>query len=308
MKNLCAQPFYIRRPKEKINLRFRAGKGTIITHRPAWAWNCKDKNMFKSVTSGIIPAIILLSSFAANSYADTKASEKKQTIRIASFNIENGTAVKHDFSVIAKDILENKIDIVGIQEVDKMATRSKKQDTIKLIAEATGYPYYYYTPCIDLQGGKYGTAILSKYPICDTGSTYLESDGHEQRMLGHVWVDVNGVCFDFFNTHLSYEEDATRTKQFGTIAEQTARTRNFIVTGDFNTANFKEFTVIKGTKLVNNETNLIQSHPEAGPIDNIVYSTNFFTFKGSKRVDSASHSDHYMIWADFEIPAKKAKK
>ena len=86
------------------------------------------------------------------------------------------------------------------------------RNTLKILAEKAGYEYYYFCKAIDYQGGEYGTAIMSKYPIksFEVIPLYGE-DGIERRAMGHAVIDVNGTEIDYINTHLSYEK--TRTNQ-----------------------------------------------------------------------------------------------
>ena len=58
-----------------------------------------------------------------NAPAGTKSN--KVTLRVGTFNIQNGGGVGHDFSVLAQDILDQKLDVVGLQEVDMFTSRNK---------------------------------------------------------------------------------------------------------------------------------------------------------------------------------------
>lgn len=221
------------------------------------------------------------------------------TLRIGSYNIKHGADANLSMSTIANVIKSQNLDIVGIQEVDYKTTRSRKIDQPAKLAEAAGMPYYVFVRAIDYQGGQYGTLILSKYPIISSEVIPLESWDKEARSLGHAVIDVNGVQIDFFNTHLSYEDKTLRGLQFAEVAEKTKGCENFILTGDFNTADFSEFTVIGGN-LINNSS---RSYPTFASsqksIDNIVYSDSFK--ESASGYVSESYSDHYMLWAEFEM-------
>ena len=257
--------------------------------------------------SGLLSILMLLSPFSpiSNNRRNSKTEENRMSIRVATYNIHNGGDVDYDFGVIAKDILDNNIDIIGIQEVDTKTNRNKRQITMKILSELTGYEYYKTTSCIDFDGGTYGTGILSKYPIDSYTSVVLDSDCHEQRMLGHAVISVDGTLIDFYNTHLTWESTETRLKQFDQIGEITSKNKYFIVTGDFNTDEFSEFEVIRNSKLVNNEDTRMVSCGGDGAIDNIVYSKPF-KVKSYGMYDEVKHSDHKMVWAElsFVIPEK----
>ena len=219
------------------------------------------------------------------------------TLRVGSYNIKNGGDVNHDMSIIAEDIKALDLDIIGLQEVDIKTNRAKKLDTLKLLAEATGYEYYQFAKAIDFQGGGYGTAILSRYPIVNYETVALDTaSGYEARACGHARIEVNGVEIDFFNTHLSYEKKELRDVQFAQLADLAVPCRGYIVTGDFNTANLNEFKVFTDSELVN-EGKYATFPSSSSAIDNIVLES------GWKITDSGmvatKHSDHNLLWAEI---------
>ena len=233
--------------------------------------------------------------------------EKTIGLRIGSYNIANGREVGHDMSVLAQDIIDNELDIVGLQEVDRLASRSKFIDTAKVLSELTGLEYYYYTKAIDLAGdevkygqkGEYGTCILSRYPIIESESIPLFSGGKEQRMISHVKINVNGISLDFINTHLSYELAEIRQKQFETLAEKVADMQYCIVTGDFNISSFDDFAPVDFlTKACTAQGKPVTFPKSKTTIDNILFSEEFTLVSRASVVND--HSDHYMLWADLE--------
>ena len=222
-----------------------------------------------------------------------------KTIRIGSYNIKHGADANLNLTTIANVIKAQNLDIVGIQEVDLRTRRSNGMDQPRILANAAEMPYYVFVRGIDYQGGQYGTLILSKYPILSSEVIPLESWDKEGRALGHAVIDIDGFQFDFFNTHLSYEDKALRQIQFFEVSEKTDLCKNFILTGDFNTADFNEFTVL-GANLINNVGRWYPTFPGGNSaIDNIVYTDCFKEISSGTVTDS--HSDHYMLWAEFEI-------
>ncbi len=240
--------------------------------------------------------------------SETTQSTKEITLRVGTYNVAHGREIDgFDMRIIAEDILEHKLDIVGIQEVDKYAVRSNGLDMMKLLSEYTGYEYYTFTKAITIAGdfatykehGSYGTGILSKYPISDFNSLKLTSGELEQRAVGYADITVDGYTFTFFNTHLSYEDKEFRTKQFSELAELIGHKREWILTADFNTQDLDEFECF-------GEVNSLQkiqryvSHPsDSLAIDNIVFSNNF-KYKDSG-MDDTSHSDHNLLWGEFSV-------
>lgn len=220
------------------------------------------------------------------------------TLTIGSYNIANGKNYKH-IKNIGTDIMEKELDIVGLQEVDQKVLRTGRMDSLKLLSESSGLQYYAFFKAIDLQGGEYGVAVLSRYPIVETHRTELYSGDKEQRVLGHAVIDVNGTLINFFVTHLSFESKALRDAQYATIAEKTSELDNFIITGDFNTSNFDEYAPIKNADMVNSSKYSIKTFPNPDPtssIDNIVFSKDNWTFEKPK-VRANGNSDHCMLYA-----------
>ena len=275
-----------------------------------------------------LAALILIAIFALGAFAScsddvttspettaetTAKSEPTPTpktvkLRIGSYNIANGKKVNHDLSIIAQDIIDNKLDIVGLQEVDRFASRSKFIDTAKDLAELTGLEYYYYTKAINIAGneakygtkGEYGTCILSRYPITSSESIPLYSGGKEQRMLSCVEIDVDGTTINFVNTHLSYELAEIRQKQFETLAEKVADMQYCIVTGDFNISSFDDFAPVDFLSKACTEHGKPITFPESKTtIDNILFSEEFTLVKRDSV--ASDHSDHYMLWAELEF-------
>lgn len=221
-------------------------------------------------------------------------------IRVGSYNIRNGLDVKHDFAVIAKDIVDMQLDICGLQEVDNNTSRNNMQDTMALLSYHTGYKYYRYTKTIDFCGGEYGTAIISKHPITDFETFGLSCAGYENRMLAHAAIDIGGKGIDFFNTHLSFENSDIQLMQFGEVASHFNACERAVLTGDFNTDKFDRFGVFEGTAL-NNRQNILLSFEHRAAIDNIVVSRSGVIKSGGMPSEMPDHSDHRMIYADIEF-------
>ena len=233
------------------------------------------------------------------------------TLKIGSFNIGNGSFVGHDLSVLANDITSQGLDIVGLQEVDRLANRSKNLDIMAELSRLTGYEYYYFAKAIDLPGnipeygqdGEYGIGILSKYPIVESECYALESNGREQRMLARATIQVGEKTVNFFNTHLSFEDDKVRAGQIEQIDGIMWEYSRCILTGDFNMRSYRELEVIAGITQVCNDDNAIETYTKddwnTKCIDNICYSSAYELVDSYANVNN--HSDHYMLVAEFNI-------
>ena len=228
--------------------------------------------------------------------------EKVVKLKIGSYNIKNGALVDHDFEILANDILDNDLDIVGFQEVDQNSERNKFQDTMDLLGEETGY-HYYFAPAIPYSTGYYGNGLLSKYPIvsCETINITVFDPNEEARCLLHAKIDVGGTILDFFVTHLN---SSTAEKALKEINEHTSESEMFVLAGDYNYSNFDFFKkTFKNAQLAH--TTL---HTTGGghQFDNFVLSKSI-KCENTKVVDT-QHSDHYLLISDitikFEVESK----
>ncbi len=242
----------------------------------------------------------------------TETTSSSVSLRVGTYNIQNGGGVGHDFSILAQDILDQGLDIVGLQEVDMLTNRNGGKDTMAELAKATGYEYYGYTKNFDFDGGGYGTGILSRYPITSYEAVLLPRVSGEQRGYGHAVINVDGVQLDFINTHLDWPNKADRTEQFKVLKELMEKSQNAILVGDLNTEDPAEYRVpfpycSFANGLKGDDDYLITNH-EDGAIDNIIISNANVTMKQVQLVDTTSnrHSDHNMLWADVEISREDA--
>lgn len=90
------------------------------------------------------------------------------TLRILTYNIYHGEATDGsiDMDLFASIINEVKPDLVALQEVDKNAKRTGVIDITKELSERTGLKGHF-VKHRDFQGGEYGNAILSRFPVKD---------------------------------------------------------------------------------------------------------------------------------------------
>ena len=225
----------------------------------------------------------------------TQAPEKYAfELNFGSYNIANGRDVGHDLTLIGEDIKDKGLDIVGLQEVDQFVPRSKNQDSIKILSESSGLPYYCFFKAIDLSGGEYGLGVLSRYPIVESESMQLYSEGNEQRILARTLIDVEGEQINFFVTHLSYESAELHATQTATVIEELKKYEGFVLTGDFNTTSFEVYYVDNKLGAVNNGAYKVPTF-ENDTIDNVIYDKSAWKFDKPKSLING-HSDHNMLY------------
>lgn len=161
------------------------------------------------------------------------------SLRVMTYNIKNGDVVKHDLSQIANVLKASTPDVVGLEEVDDGTTRSLGKHEATEIAQLAGMPYSYFAPNFAYQGGQYGLAILSKYPLANTEVVRLDDhtqdvNGYEPRIAAIADVQAKGHSFTFVTVHASLhaEEHALNAQRI--LAGLGARAAHAYVVGDFN--------------------------------------------------------------------------
>ena len=137
-------------------------------------------------------------------------SSEPATVRLLTFNIHHGRGADDDIDLtrIAKTIKASRADLVALQEVDRGAGRSQEQDQSLKLSELTGLNHAF-GKAIDFDGGQYGVAVLSRYPIASSKTLPLPSSkDREQRVALEVRVPVPEFSpLIFVCTHLDHHSD-----------------------------------------------------------------------------------------------------
>lgn len=229
-------------------------------------------------------------------------------ITIATYNICHGHYAGYDWDKIASLIREAGADLVGFQEIDMFTNRTGGLDTVTELTRATGMPHALFIPAMDYDGGQYGTAILSRYPIVASGVLPLSSAQYEPRAFGWITAELgDGNALALLNTHLSVESRDQQDIQFRILADwMKAHIPDgvpAVLTGDFNTEDFDAFTPVTslGYALVNHtshEYKTFRGNPVA--IDNIVYREGCMIPAASGMIEGDA-SDHNLLWCRFTL-------
>ena len=162
-----------------------------------------------------------------------------QTFRVMTYNIHHGEGLdgKVDLLRIAESIKREVADIVALQEVDKGVERTARRDLPDELAALTGMTCIF-SNNYHHQGGEYGNAVLTRFPIKHwTNTHYQKVNEMEQRGILQLTLDVRGRELVFMATHLDHRpDDAARWSNVGEIEalEKQYRGRPLILCGDFN--------------------------------------------------------------------------
>lgn len=132
-------------------------------------------------------------------------------LRILSYNIHHAEGVdrKLDVERIARVILSVDPDLVALQEVDQKVQRTKIVDQPSELARLTKM-HIVFGGNIELQGGQYGNAVLSKFPVARHQNHLLPNiGGSEQRGVieAEISLPASKHTLLLLATHLDYRDD-----------------------------------------------------------------------------------------------------
>ena len=160
-----------------------------------------------------------------------------KTIRVMTYNIHVGIGMdkKLDLKRIAEVINKEKPDLVGLQEVDRGVQRTQRIDEIIELSKLTHMDYAFAFN-LPYQGGQYGVAILSRFPIRATEHRlYKNLREAERRGLIRAEVKIDGRLVHFVTTHLDYQHDDGRLFEAQQMLAFLSDVKGpLIVVGDFN--------------------------------------------------------------------------
>lgn len=184
-----------------------------------------------------LPALTLSLVFAALHAA--QPATPAPTLRVLTYNLHHGEGVdgKLDLPRLAAVITASRADVVALQEVDQNATRTGGVDQAAELARLTGL-HVAYGKAMDFQGGAYGQALLSRWPLSDFTVHPLPNPAKvEPRIAISATMRPPGQpAFRFVGTHLdATRDDTARWQQAARLIELFgADTTPTILVGDLN--------------------------------------------------------------------------
>ena len=154
---------------------------------------------------------------------------------IMTYNIRHGIGLDGvlDLERTARVIEAAQVDIVILNEVDHGTSRSfgvHQADSLGALLDL----FSLFGPSIDYDGGQYGNALLSRYPIIDFRVVDLSTDSLlEGRSVFISRIDVSGDTLVILGTHLGLSEEE-RLEQVQLIIQNLPKESRMILAGDFN--------------------------------------------------------------------------
>lgn len=221
-------------------------------------------------------------------------------ITIASFNIKS--AELSSVQAIAQTLINHRVDIVGLQEVDQHTVRSKLHDQSRMIADLAHLPYVHFSPTLARGLGQYGIATLSRYPMLSASSLLLPViQGEERRRAQVSRFEINGTHLDFVNTHLSFVKSSGRPQMQYLVERMLSHCQSCVVAGDFNGQ-----PVPEGFQRESVDPTW-PSHKPSKVLDHIAVSQRL---AGNHRWQTFAYpnlTDHCLLTLDLEIPGPPAE-
>lgn len=259
----------------------------------------------------LLPVTILGFAIPCSSWADEGATDLI-TLRVLCYNIQHGRGMdqKIDLERIARVIKDAKPDLVALQEVDRNTSRSGQVDQTATLGKLTGMNSHF-GKAIPFQGGEYGQAVLSRFPISEPKVHRLPGKpDQEQRIVLEVTATVADQPLRFLSTHFQHDDGPTRERQAATVNQLFGNdTVPTILAGDLNAVpNSEPLKIIGSVWQHAIEKEPAPSHPSTNPrkrIDYILWRPmGVFRVKEVKVIPEEMASDHRPVLAVFEWTPK----
>ena len=251
---------------------------------------------------------------------------KGQSLRVMTYNIYGARATSPanaaDLDAIAEVIRRQNPDFVTLNDVDVFTNRTGKDvHQARDLAEKLGMEWHF-SKAIDRDGGEYGDAVLSKYPILEKRSYRLpcaaEQPG-EDRSLCVIRVQIDGKDLYVASTHLDHlSGDASRLVQATEIRRirDTELEGDLILCGDLNAIPSSNVIATMTSFLTNTGPIDQYTFPSDDPsrkIDYIMYAPieHFgvqncqVVSRGDQQVGGVDASDHRPVIADIRFQTEE---
>ena len=192
--------------------------------------------------------LLLLTAACATPRPDVASAPAWRELRVLVLNMHAGTdaAGARNLERVAAIVRETAADVVLLQEVDSVTRRSGATDQPAELARLTGF-HARFGNALAYQGGGYGIATLSRFPVRSSRLIRLPVDPPQERAGGsreprgvlHVVVETPTGPLHVLNTHLDPSGDDRWRRQEGDSVLAVARTLAgdglpVLAGGDFN--------------------------------------------------------------------------
>lgn len=251
--------------------------------------------------------LLLIAVLYAGSKVMAQNNKKPTDIRVLSYNIHHANPPSKpdqiDLQAIADVIKEQQADLVALQEVDVHTGRSGPYHQAEELGKKTNMEVYF-AKAIDYDGGEYGVAILSKFPMQHQQKYALPSHpetGGEPRVLATADIKLpDGQLLTFACTHMDAQKNPeNRQMQIRKITEILQKSAHpVILAGDLNDTIGSETIRI----LDENFQRTCSDCAPTIPADHPVKAIDFIAFRPASEFEVLEHQSVDEGYASDHVP------
>jgi endonuclease/exonuclease/phosphatase family metal-dependent hydrolase len=195
---------------------------------------------------GIFLSLLLLSACDGGAGLQENGDRDRNSLKVICYNVRvgagphperlTGAGLRENLAALVEFLRKHDPDVVLLQEIDQGTRRSGDTMQAELLAAELGY-FHYFAKAMDYDGGAYGTAMLSRWPLRETQTIRLYHEGGtEQRTLSAAVLQSPGGAILLLNTHLGLTpaQRARQTAEIAAFVEKNLRRMPIVLAGDFN--------------------------------------------------------------------------
>lgn len=234
-----------------------------------------------------------------------------QALRVMAYNIHHGCDIHERLQLkqIATLIRQDRADIVGLVEVDSVCRRSGKTDQSAILGKMTGM-HVAYVRHFAFEGGAYGLALLSRFPITQVVNERIpvmtDENGDTTRALLSAELKMPGnKRLHVLVAHLDYRSDPSRVRQVAFLSRLLNGSPGpVMMLGDLNAnPDSRPIRALK-SRFVDANSSKDKTYPSDAPsekIDYILVDKAHFGKTLRDTVYPVQFSDHRPIAADLTL-------
>lgn len=166
--------------------------------------------------------------------------QEARVLRLLTYNIHHAEGLdgRVDYERIAGIIRETKADLIALQEVDVQTQRTDQVDQAATIASKLDL-YQVFGKAIHFQGGQYGLAVLSRWPIGNHKVYALPYRINQEPRIAletRIRPDNGLPELCLIDTHLCHLSESNRSEQVQRLLQIIPKTETaqVLLAGDFN--------------------------------------------------------------------------
>ena len=208
--------------------------------------------------------------------------KKTITLKVMTYVARTSGNPNRQLEEVIGHIKEYSPDLLFMRQIDQNTTRTSKTDMPKEVADALEMEYLF-AKAFDYQGGGFGNAVFSKYPIIESSAISMLGDlslakTPEVRSLAMITVKIDEKnILTFAGTEFDPSEITSRISQLNDVIRETKDIENPIIfVANLNdVAGSQVFDIVKDEFTFGCKTCPANS-PKASP----THILDYITFKG----------------------------